>query len=290
MAPSAAEELLSLIAGVRRFSRHGYVAPNKPLTLLWALARLEEGESRLYPYAAAEPELQPLLDAYARYRTSPVHAYWALRHDGFWEVQWTDELVLRQQSREPPRTWMREHASAGFRPEAFDLLASDPELRRAATLLLREQLQGGLPVRIPIPAGAGARETTSRLKRDAAFRVGVMAQFEDRCGVCGWQVRAAGAPVGLTAAHVRSLQEGGPDEAGNGFVLCWLHHSLFDAGLFSYDEQRRLIVSGSWREEERGSMPSLRDFAGTSVPEPADALWRVRDEHLAWHRGNVFVA
>lgn len=290
MAPPAAEELLSQIARVRRFSRHGYVAPNKPITLLWALGRLEEEEPRLCSYATAEPELQPLLDAYARYRTSPVHAFWALRNDGFWEVLWTDELVLRQQSREPPRTWMREHASAGFRPEVFDLLASDPELRRAATLLLREQLQEGLPVRIPVPPSAGARETTSRLKRDAAFRVGVMAQFQTRCGVCGWQVRAGGVPVGLTAAHVHSLQEGGPDEAGNGFVLCWLHHSLFDAGLFSYDEQRRLIVSSSWREGARGSMPSLRDFAGTSVPEPINPQWRVRDEHLARHRGNVFVA
>lgn len=290
MAPLTAEELLSRIAGMRRFSRAGYVAPNKPITLLWALARLEEGEPRLCRFASAEPELQPLLDAYAQYRTSPIHAFWALRNDDLWEVSWEGEMVPRLQSQEPTLTSMRDHASGGFRPEVFDLLLAGSELRQSATRLLREQLQGGVGTRLPVPPAAGARETTSRLKRDAAFRVGVMAQFGARCAVCDWQVRNGTGPVGLTAAHVHSLQEEGPDEAGNGFVLCWLHHSLFDAGLFTYDERRQLIVSSSWREEERGSMPSLRDYLGLAVPEPADPRWRVRDEHLAWHRRNVFLA
>ena len=290
MAPPTPEELLSQIAGMRRFHRHGYVAPNKPITLLWALARLEEGKDRIYPYAAAEPELQPLLDAYARYRTSPVHAFWALRNDGFWEVSWEGELALRRQSQEPPVTWMREHATGGFRLEVFDLLAADSELRRAATSLLREQLGEGLPGHVPVPPAAGARETTSRLRRDAAFRLGVVAQFGARCAVCGWRVKRGKSPVGLTVAHVRALQEVGPDEAGNGFVLCWLHHSLFDAGLFTYDEQRRLVVSDSWDDDARGAMPSLRDLAGTAMPEPLDPGWRVRDEHLEWHRRKVFAA
>jgi predicted restriction endonuclease len=96
--------------------------------------------------------------------------------------------------------------------------------------------------------------------------------------------------VGLTVAHVRALQEEGPDEAGNGFVLCWLHHSLFDAGLFTYDEQCCLVVSSAWDDDARGAIPSLRDAEGTAMPEPVDLAWRVRDEHLEWHRGNVFVA
>jgi putative restriction endonuclease len=149
-------------------------------------------------------------------------------------------------------------------------------------------LREGLPARIYVPPASGARETASRLKRHAAFRVGVMAEFGSRCAVCGWSVKKDKRPVALTAAHVHSLEEKGPDEPGNGFVLCWLHHALFDAGLFSYDAQRRLIVSGSWQEEGRGSMPSLHDCAGISMPEPLDSRWRVRDAHLEWHRRNVF--
>ncbi len=273
---------------MRRYSRDGYVAPNKPITLLWALARIEEGKPRLARFAAAEQELQPLLDAYAQYRTSPVHAFWALQTDGFWEVTWKGEMVPRLQSREPTRTSLRAHASGGLREEVFDLLVSDSALRRAETLTLRGQRQEGLPENLHIPSPAGARETTSRLKRDAFFRVGVMSQFDARCAVCDWSLSRGGRPIGLSGAHVHSLEQGGPDAPGNGFVLCWFHHTLFDAGLFTYDEQRRLVVSSAWREEARGSMPSLLDYVGKLLPEPRDPNWRVKDTHLSWHRDNVF--
>jgi putative restriction endonuclease len=283
-----AGSLLDRIARIRRYQRNGYVAPNKPITLLWALARLEEGEQRLVDYATAVQELQPLLDAYAQGRTSPVHAFWALQNDGFWEVTGKDKLVLRAGSRAPTDSSLLEHASGGFQEEAHELFAADQELRRAATWLLREMLREGVPATIYVPPASGARETTSRLRRHAAFRVGVMTEFGARCAVCGWSVKKSGRPVALTAAHVHSLEEKGPDEPGNGMVLCWFHHALFDAGLFSYDEQRRLVVSGSWREEGRGSMPSLLDYIGMAMPEPMDSRWRVRDLHLEWHRRNVF--
>lgn len=288
MATTTAEELLDQIATIRRFRQKGYIAPNKPITLLWALARLEEGRPRLVRYEAAERELQPLLDAYALGRTSPVHAFWALQHDGFWEVTGKDKLVIRSGSQEPTRTSMREHASGGFRQEAFELLAGDPDLRRAATSLLWERLRGGLPAEIYVPPPAGARETTSRIKRHAAFRTGVMRQFGSRCAVCGWAARRGGIPIGLAAAHVHPLEHDGPDEPGNGFVLCWLHHAVFDVGLFTYDEERRLVVSSVWVEEERGGMPSMFDFAGIPLPEPTDSLWRVSDIHLEWHRTKIF--
>lgn len=288
MARSAAEELLDQIVTIRRFRRKGYIAPNKPITLLWALARLEEGKPRLVRYEAAEEELQPSLDAYAQGKTSPVHAFWALQHDGFWEVTDKDKLVFRLQSREPTRTSMREHASGGFRQEVSELLAGDPELRREATSLLWGKLREGLPADIYVPPPAGARETTSRIKRHAAFRNGVMSHFGSRCAVCGWAVRKGRSPVGLAAAHVHALEHGGPDEPGNGFVLCWLHHASFDAGLFAYDGERQLVVSSAWREEGKGEMPSLLDFVGIPVPEPVDPAWRVRDAHLEWHRRNVF--
>lgn len=283
-----AEPFLGQISRIRRYTRDGYIAPNKPVTLLWALARLEEGEPRLAPYASAEQELQPLLDAYAPRRTSPIHAFWALRNDGFWEVVWKGEMVNRRSSVEPTVTSSRAHASGGFRKDAFDLLVADPSLRRAAEASLLEQIRAGAGPGAYVPPPAGARESVSRIARHGGFRRGAMKAFDSRCAVCGWGMKKNGSPVALTAAHVHSLEEEGPDEAGNGLVLCWFHHTLFDAGLFSYDEQRRLIVSSSWREEDRGGMPSLHDYAGGHLPEPGNSLWRVRDVHLEWHRRNVF--
>jgi putative restriction endonuclease len=287
MARTTAEDLLDQIARIRRFSRNGFVAPNKPVTLLWALGRLEEGKSRLAPFAEAEEELQELLDGYGTPGTSPVHAFWRLQNDGLWEVAASGDLKPSSPNKEPPLAQMRAHASGGFIESVHVALAADANLRLAVEALLLGQLRAGAPgMYVPYPEGA--RETTSRLKRHAAFKRGVMTNFGSRCAVCGWAVRKGGNPVGLVAAHVHPLEHGGPDEAGNGFVLCWLHHAVFDAGLFSYDDERRLVVSSAWQEEGRGDMPSLLDFAGITVPEPADLAWRVRDEHLEWHRRNVF--
>lgn len=285
----ATAPLLGQISRIRRFSRNGFVAPNKPVTLLWALARLETGQPRLTPFAAAEPKLQELLDGYGTPGTSPVHAFWRLQNDGIWEVIADEEIERQSARKEPSLATMRAHASGGFSEPVFETLAADEGLRLAVEALLLEQLRAGSGPGVYVPGPGGAREVVTRLARHAGFRRGVMAAFGQRCAVCGWSVKKNGNPVALTAAHVHSLQGGGPDEPGNGFVLCWLHHAVFDAGLFSYDEERRLVVTSSWREEERGSTPSLLDYAGSPLPEPLDPHWRVRDAHLRWHRENVFV-
>ena len=54
--------------------------------------------------------------------------------------------------------------------------------------------------------------------------------------------------VGLDAAHIKWHQAGGPAEVSNGLCLCVLHHKLFDRGVFTLDDRRRVIVS----ERSRG--------------------------------------
>jgi len=287
MASADAPSCLDRIARIRRFSRHGFVAPNKPVTLLWALGRLEEGKPRLAPFAAAEAELQELLDDIGTPGTSPVHAFWRLQNDQVWEVVSSGDLEPSPSGKEPPPAAMRAYASGGFVEPIHAALAADADLRLAVEALLLGQLRAAAPgTYVPYPEEA--RESITRLKRHAAFKRGAMVAFGSRCAVCDWAVHKGASPVGLAAAHVHPLEHGGPDEPGNGFVLCWLHHAVFDAGLFTYDEERRLVVSAAWCEEERGGMPSLLDFVGAPVPEPVDPLWRVSDVHLEWHRRNVF--
>jgi putative restriction endonuclease len=282
------EELLDRIAGIRRHREGDFVAPNKPVTLLWALARLEEDRPRLVPFSQFAAELRPLLTAAGRPRTLPVHAFWALQTDGLWEVVTEGELTWRAGSREPTTTSLRELASGGLREEIFATLRESPPLREAVASILREQLREGPADAAWIPPAPTARETVERLARDPRFSPEALHAYESRCGVCGWSAQSNGKPVALAAAHVHPLGRGGPDAPGNGFVLCFHHHALFDAGLFAYDEERRLVVSERWQEEGIGTMPPLAAYAGTSLPEPRDSAWRVREEHLAWHRENVF--
>lgn len=284
------ESLIDRVAGIRRHREGDFVAPNKPLTLIWALARLEKGEPRLVPFAEFERALRPLLIAAGRPRTLPVHAFWALQTDGLWEVVTEGDLTLRAGSREPTTTSLRAAgASGGLREEVFEALRGSPSLREAVSSILREQLREGTADTVRIPPAQTARETVARLARDPHFRPEALHAYEGRCGVCGWAAQSGGRPVALAAAHVHPLEHGGPDAPGNGFVLCFHHHALFDAGLFTYDDERRLVVSARWQEEETGTMPPLATHAGTPLPEPRDSAWRVHDEHLAWHRANVFV-
>lgn len=291
MAEIAPEEILERIGGIRRHREDGLTAPNKPVTLLWALARLEEDKSRLVPFADCEQELRLLLTAAGRPRTLPVHAFWRLQNDGLWEVVGEGELIIRAGSDEPTTTSLRESGrSGGFIEEIYDALRESPPLRDAVASILREQLREGTADTIDVPPATTARETVERLTRDPRFRPEVLHAYESRCAVCRWSAQPNGKPVALAAAHVHPLEHGGPDAPGNGFVLCFHHHALFDAGLFAYDEERRLVVSDFWQEEGIGTMPSLADYAGTPLPEPSNPAWRVREEHLAWHRENVFLA
>lgn len=290
MAEITPEEVLDRVARIRRHSEGDFVAPNKPVTLLWALAGLEEGRPRLVPFSQFAEELRRLLTAAGRPKTLPIHAFWALRNDGLWEVVAEGELTRRTGSHEPTTTALREsNASGGLREEVHDALRRSPPLREAVSSILREQLREGTPAGVQVPPAGSARQTVERLRRDPRFRQEALDAYGSRCAVCGWSARPEGRPVALAAAHVHALEHGGPDLAGNGLVLCFHHHALFDAGLFAYDTERRLVVSNRWREEDRGTMPSLLDCVGTPLPEPHDAVWRVREEHLAWHRENVFL-
>jgi putative restriction endonuclease len=288
--PDDAAPLLERIARIRRYREGGFVAPNKPVTLLWALARLEEREPRLVPYSQFEEELRPLLRAAGRPKTLPVHAFWALQTDGLWEVVSEGELTGRVGSREPTTASLRELASGGFTEEVFVALRDSSPLREAVSALLREQLRESAPGTVHVPPAASARETVERLVRDPAFRRGVLDAYESRCAVCGWGVHSQGKPVAVAAAHVHPLEAEGPDAPGNGIALCFHHHALFDAGLFSYDADRRVVVSAAWEDEKRGAMPSLEDHLGVALPESLNPAWEVHDEHLAWHRENVFLA
>jgi putative restriction endonuclease len=278
------DEILSRFAAVRQHVRHGIVAPNKPLTLLWALGRVELGEERLTPFSEAEPELQEWLGEYAGPGTVASYAFWRLQNDGIWEVVSTGDLPPRSGDKEPRITALREHAAGGFTKDVYERLVANPDLRYEAAQLLERQIGWGPPE--DPPSGPRRRYRTVRQQvRDARFRHLVLAAHGPRCAACEMSL----VPM-LHAAHVRARSKDGPDTADNGLPLCVYHHPLFDAGLFTWNEDRRLVVSPQWRDDLRGGMPSLHDVAGRQLRDPRRAKLRVKERHLVWHRRRVFRA
>ena len=117
---------------------------------------------------------------------------------------------------------------------------------------------------------------TRRAARDVQFRRKVLRAYENRCAVCGVQLRL------LDAAHVLPVdQPGSTDDTNNGVALCALHHRAYDRALIAFDptyaikvnrkqvdELTSLSLAGGLRQFQAGLKPSLilpadpRDYPG----------------------------
>ena len=56
-----ADQVLAAFEGIRRAQRAGVYAPHKPLLMLWALGRAQQGQARLAPFGEVDQPLQDLL-------------------------------------------------------------------------------------------------------------------------------------------------------------------------------------------------------------------------------------
>jgi putative restriction endonuclease len=67
-------------------------------------------------------------------------------------------------------------------------------------------------------------------------------------------------------------------------------HWLFDAGLWSIDDDYRVLVVADRFDEECPDQKPLASYAGNRLRLPADErIWPAR-ANLAWHREHKFVA
>jgi putative restriction endonuclease len=83
----------------------------------------------------------------------------------------------------------------------------------------------------------------NRKIRDASFRWQVCDAYEDTCAVTGLRMINGSGKSEVQAAHIWSVQDGGPDVVQNGLALSATVHWLFDRHLISLTEDYGLLVS-----------------------------------------------
>jgi len=83
----------------------------------------------------------------------------------------------------------------------------------------------------------------NRKIRDASFREKVIEAYESTCAVTGMRLVNGGGRVEAQAAHIWSVQDGGPDVVQNGIALSATVHWLFDRHLISLTDGFGLLVS-----------------------------------------------
>lgn len=121
---------------------------------------------------------------------------------------------------------------------------------------------------------------SSRKVRDRQFRKRVLEVYDCRCALTGMQLINGGGRAETQAAHIMSVEAGGPDMVANGIALSGTVHWMFDRGLISLSDAGDILLSSKINDVasvEKLIHPDRR------ARLPANEL-RPHPRYLAWHR------
>lgn len=257
-------------------------APHKPLLILYAFAKLQNGKKHL-PYEEVHKDLSRLLKEFGPVRKSyhPEQPFVRLKNDGIWMLNKNVDL-RRNFSKQ-----LKGDVSGGFTTDVFNLLSNNSEIiGKAAQLLLEKHFPETIHEDILLSVGL---ELDSKIKksRDPNFRNKILRAYEYSCAICGFNVRLQDKLVGIEAAHIKWHQAGGPDHEENGIALCSMHHKLFDRGVFTLNEQRELLVAQE-AHGTNGFNEWLMKFHGQQLRRPIQPEYAPRESFVHWHVREVF--
>jgi putative restriction endonuclease len=125
----------------------------------------------------------------------------------------------------------------------------------------------------------------SRLVRDRLFRRRVVTAYDARCAITGLKLINGGGRAEVEAAHIRSVERGGPDIVSNGLALSGTLHWMFDRGLIGLGDGLEILVSRQVNDPD--SVRGLINRDGVARM-PGRAADRPHPAFLGWHRENVF--
>jgi putative restriction endonuclease len=273
------------------------VAPNKPLLVLAILDSVEAGLVGMNGLVHKNAQLNLRFRSYspicAPRRGNAIDLNLPFRHlasDGVYTQVGKEERVVRL---DPV------------------LLARfmDPRLRQEARRRIvatyfppDERVALYAALGMPVPSSdelAAVRQDQAAYKaqlhrgRDARFKVSVISGYHFTCALTGYRLIASKSTyVPLEAAHIHAHSHRGPDSPDNGLALTPTAHRLFDAGLWTIDDNLRIHVAKSDIAESilpGGSHFKLSNLHGSRIFIESKALLRPSAQHLAWHRKNVFL-
>jgi putative restriction endonuclease len=287
------DQISNLFQNINVWRKGDQRAPHKPLLLLIALARLNQGLPRLVDYSDVETQLKELLIEFGPSRTSyhPEYPFQRLPSDGIWELKNAENLRPRKSNSDAPKSELiRAKVSGGFTEEVFQSLKDKPGLvSQIAQGLLESSFTDSYhqPILSAIGLDLEQTITSKRKPRDPRFRESVIRAYQRRCAVCSASVQLGGDLLALEAAHIKWHQASGPDVVENGFALCAVHHRLFDRGAFTVSGDGVVLVSEHVNGNQ-GLVDWLLRYHGAAVAKPVNPRYRPKVEFLRWHLKEVF--
>ena len=272
------------------------MAPNKPLLVLAILDLVEAGlvgsDGLVYKDAHLNLRFRSYSPICAPRRGNAIDLNLPFRHlasDGVYAHVGEGERVVRLDS-----MLLTRFREASLRQEA--------RRRIVATYFpADEQVALYAALGMPVPSSeelAEVRQDQAAYKaqltrgRDARFKVSVISGYHFTCALTGYRLIASKSTyVPLEAAHIQAHSRRGPDLPENGLALTPTAHELFDAGLWTVDDDLRIRVAKSDIAESilpGGSHFKLAGLHSRPLSFAPQAKLRPDPVYFAWHRKEVF--
>lgn len=128
---------------------------------------------------------------------------------------------------------------------------------------------------------------SNRIIRDPMFRRLILNAYNETCAFTGLRLINGGGRAEVQAAHIRPVEENGPDSVRNGIALSGTVHWMFDRGLLSVADNMEIMVSRHLNNPAAIEKLIHKSFVAR-VPE--DDRTSPHPSFLEWHRENRFKA
>ena len=192
--------------------------------------------------------------------------------------------------------------SIAFSPQFFEALMCEEFRAEAARVLIGNYFEHAEQVALYEMAGVEPPSSSQTVRlyedeadvesrargRSARFRVDVVAAYCHTCALTGYRITTVSGHSIVDAAHIHQFADSRNDDPKNGLALCKNAHWLFDLGLWSIDDDYRVVVASELFVEACPTQESLLKMVGKQLLLPRDQQLWPSLKNIAWHRRERF--
>ena len=286
---------LNQLATLRIDRARGNPAPHKPLLLLVIMEMADKGEITKREVTLS-PDLAFRFSAFwsvvAKRRKQAPDVRLPFHHlgsSGMWQPLTADGKI----SPDKKLTTM-----IMIDPSFLDCLADNKFRDRARRILIetepyflpeeRAALFSMLKIKPTVPEVREYEEhyrASIQMGRDARFRIEVVVlAYKHTCALTGYRLTTLEMGSIVDAAHIHAFSDSRSNDPRNGLALSKNAHWQFDRGLWSLNDDYRILVNRDKFKEDGAQGQRLADFEGRRIFLPSDPKYWPEYTYLDWHR------
>jgi len=291
--PDAFEKWLKTISNLR-VDRKGSIAPHKPLLLLVLAELAEQGKltEKILPLTA------DLVFRFLAYGTTVAERrpqrldirlpLFHMRSDGCWmPLDENGQSTLERRRVAAARldeTFLACLNDADFRNQMRRVLIAKYFVDAGERVALYQLVGLSVPPESIVKEDARLYEASCERGREARFRLTVVPAYNYTCALTRYRLVTVDSGSIVDAAHIHQFADSRNNHPRNGIALCKNAHWMFDEGLWSLDDEYRILVAAKRFDESGAEALLLSLKANSRIFLPADPNYWPDKAHLTWHR------